>query len=96
MGRGLHPRTLSWWAAQIGRSGGPTRGARRDVTSAPRSRAFLEVRPSASAAKPTSEGRSAATVEVILRNGRCVRVGADFEATALLHLLQLLEEDVAC
>ena len=97
---GLHPRTLAWWARQLEGSGakrgsGDDSGAKRGLAR-PASK-FLPARvtdsraTSAVAAEPERH-----EVEVVLRNGRRVRVSREFQLEALARLLDAVEAGGAC
>lgn len=85
---GIDPWRLYWWRRKL--EPAATRAAREDVraesvaTPAP----FLPVRVSQTVAQPPS----CATFEVVMVNGRTVRVPADFDASALRRLLGVVEE----
>jgi hypothetical protein len=83
-GHGLHAGTLAAWGSKIG-----------DIEAAPgRSVAFLPVR----VAEPASKESAPATpvMEVVLRNGRRVRVGGGFDGDAVARLLDVAERGGRC
>jgi hypothetical protein len=93
---GLHPRTLAWWARQLeGRGAKQGRGAKRDL--AKPSAKFLPARLSDSRATSAVEAAPERhEVEVVLRNGRRVRVGRNFQLEALARLLDTVEAGGSC
>jgi hypothetical protein len=77
----LDAGTLAWWASRL----------RTEIAARPRRKsksepAFLAVRVRQSPVRPT-EG----TFEVVLANGRCVRVSGDFDAERVSRLLAAVE-----
>ena len=94
---GLHPRTLAWWARQLEGSGAKQQGsgAKRGVAK-PTSK-FLPARLTASRATSAVVAvPERSEVEVVLRNGRRVLVGHDFELEALARLLDAVEAGGPC
>jgi transposase len=83
--RGIHAGTLAGWASKVRESSGAR--ARGDARSM-----FVPVR--VAPATPTSEIRpERGEVEVVLRNGRRVRVSGDFDSGSLARLLMVAEGD---
>jgi hypothetical protein len=79
--RDLDAGTLAWWASRL----------RSEVTLRPERKsksepAFLAVRVRQSPVRPTD-----GTFEVVLANGRCVRVSGDFDAERVSRLLAAAE-----
>jgi transposase len=74
----LNPVTFYWWRREL---------KRRDQ--APPTPLFLPVRvlPEREQAEPSASG-----IEVVLANGRLVRVGAGFDSQTLARVVALLEE----
>jgi len=93
---GLHPRTLAWWARQLeGRGAKQGSLAKRGL--AKPSAKFLPARLSDSRATSAVEAvPERHEVEVVLRNGRRVRVGRDFQLEALARLLDTVEAGGSC
>ncbi len=92
----LHPRTLTWWARQLD-GGGAKQGSGAKRGLAKPSSKFLPARLTDSretSAVATVPERS--EVEVVLRNGRRVVVGRDFELEALARLLDAVEAGGPC
>jgi hypothetical protein len=87
---GLHPRTLVWWARQL-ESNRTKQGPAKPTSK------FLPARLTAtrgtSVVAATPERRA---VEVVLRNGRRVLVGRDFELETLARLLDAVEAGGSC
>jgi hypothetical protein len=94
---GLHPRTLAWWARQLEGSSGAKQGSGAKRGVAKPSAKFLPARISdlgvRSAAEAVPERHE---VEVVLRNGRRVRVGREFQLEALARLLDAVEAGGSC
>ncbi|MEP6653191.1 MAG: hypothetical protein ABJA82_07515 [Myxococcales bacterium] len=86
--RGLHPGTLAAWGRKIDGAGGESGAA------AGRPMAFLPVRVAEVAGKEPAPGM--ATMEVLLLNGRRVRVGKEFDGAAVARLLDAAEGGVQC
>lgn len=87
---GLHPRTLVWWARQL-EGNGAKKGLGKPALK------FLPAR--LTAARATSVVAATperSEVEVVLRNGRRVLVGRDFELETLARLLDAVEAGGAC
>jgi len=87
---GLHPRTLVWWARQL-ESNRTKQGPGKPTSK------FLPARLTtarATAAVAATPERS--QVEVVLRNGRRVLVGRDFELEVLARLLDAVEAGDSC
>ncbi|MCC6997686.1 MAG: hypothetical protein IT370_23915 [Deltaproteobacteria bacterium] len=74
---GLTRRRLTWWQERLGQTAGP-----RGSVSAPVAPVDI-----ISAAVPSA----ASTIEVLLRGGRAVRVGADVDEAALARIVAALE-----
>lgn len=95
---GLHPRTLEWWARQLEGGGAkPGSGGKRGLGK-PSSK-FVPARLAASPSRAASVVDAAPErheVEVVLRNGRRVRVGREFQLDALARLLDKVEAGGAC
>lgn len=88
--QGLHPRTLVWWARQL-EGNGAKQGPGKPTSK------FLPARlTSARATSVVAATPERSEVEVVLRNGRRVLVGRDFELEALAHLLDAVEAGGAC
>lgn len=83
--RGIHAGTLAGWASKVRETMGARAGARGDGKSM-----FVPVRvaPAARASATYSEGGEA---EVVLRNGRRVRVSGNFDNGSLARLLMVAE-----
>lgn len=101
--RDLSRSTLTWWASQLGVTAAAGKPTPEDT--APGAPAFLPVRVVAaqvpgvqeSAARvAASTDRLATSFEVLLINGRRVRVGDGFDATALARLLDVAEGGARC
>ena len=107
--RGLSPSALHWWKGELAR-GDSARGSRsarpcsaKGVGSGSEAKAkpaFVAVRVAAGAADgaavpPRAAGRAEGAVEVVLGNGRRVRVGSGFEAEVLVRVVGVLE-GMAC
>lgn len=101
--RDLSRSTLTWWASQLGEAASAMRPGSEEST--PRTPAFLPVRVVAAQEPGIEESatriaapthRPATSFEVVLINGRRVRVGDGFDATALRRLLEVVEGDVRC
>jgi hypothetical protein len=76
---GLEKGTLAWWGQQL----------RSDTTrSAAKPAQFLPVRVTAT---PDVKVERHSPIELVLRNGRCIRISGEFQAEALLRLLQIVE-----
>ena len=91
--RGLHAGTLAGWASKV-----------RDSVVAPRasngqrSSLFVPVHVAAAAATERAAGKAGADggqLEVVLRNGRSVRVSGKFDGEAVARLL-MIAEGAAC
>lgn len=83
---GLKEATLRHWKWQLGR-GRRKRRARQRPTAAAAALSFIEVKPAL-----TSQLVAGELFEVILRDGRRVRVPPSFDEAALRRLLVVLEE----
>jgi len=101
--RGLSRSTLTWWASQLGVKAAAGKPASEGT--APRAPAFLPVRVVAAQEPGGQEStarvaaytdRLATSFEVVLINGRRVRVGDGFDATALARLLDVAEGGARC
>lgn len=94
---GLHPRTLAWWARQLeGSSGAKQSGGAKRVMAKPSAK-FLPARLSDSRATSAVEAVAERhDVEVVLRNGRRVRVSREFQLEALARLLDTVEAGGSC
>jgi hypothetical protein len=107
--RGLSPSAFHWWkgelsrrdAARGSRSARPCSAKRAgNGTEAKAKPAFVAVRVAASAAAGAAvplraDGRVEGAVDVVLRNGHRVRVGAGFDAEVLGRVVGVLE-GLAC
>jgi hypothetical protein len=103
---GLRTNTLTWWASQLGIRA--TTSDREAPAAAVRSPAFLQVRvvgdsPGQTEASrdgertPEEQERKAGPgLELLLRNGRSVRVDVGFDAETLTRLLAVAEGAAAC
>lgn len=80
---GIDPQRLKWWRWKL--SGSPAPSA-----SAPR---FVPVRVVES---PVEQVPGGAALEVVLTNGRVVRVPAGFDAAALERVLAIASREEAC
>lgn len=85
---GLKAGTLLWWSAQLKRK--PTLAAAHDATPV----AFLPLR--VREAKSARSAAEAASVEVILGNGRRVRVVGDVDVAQLERVLSAAEGGDRC
>lgn len=94
---GLHPRTLAWWARQLEGSSGVKQSSGAKRSGAKPSANFLPARLSDSRATSAVEAaRELHDVEVVLRNGRRVRVSREFQLEALARLLDTVEAGGSC
>lgn len=94
--QGLHPRTLVWWARQL-EGGGAKQGSRAKRGRGKPSSRFLPARLADSRATTAVEAvPERHDVEVVLRNGRRVRVSRDFQLEALACLLDAVEKVSSC
>ena len=92
--RGLHPRTLAWWGRLLEKEVKPTRSVLGRSGQSPQ---FLPVRLAASSgAASVGVGAEPSTIEVVLLNGRRVRVGSEFQVGALARLLDAVEAGGQC
>lgn len=86
---GLHPGTLAVWGSRLGRVEATQVGASRSKTMR-----FLPVRvaegPRVAAPAPRGE------VEVLLLNGRRIRICGDFENDAMARLLEIADRGGRC
>ena len=85
---GLHPGTLAVWGSRIGHVEAPKTGASRSGKVR-----FLPVRV---AEGPCAEAAPRGEVEVLLLNGRCVRIRGEFQNEAVARLLDLAERGGRC
>lgn len=84
--RGLHAGTLTVWAGKLGmRTGG--------ASTAPRS-AFLPVRLADAGREPSAGVRG--EIEVVLANGRCVRIRGDVQSEVVARVLDVAERGGRC
>ena len=81
--RGLHPQRLGWWKTQLARRAAQPEPAPSELPAAP---TFLPIH----VAAPAPVARLAVPFEVVLPDGRIVRVPQDFAAPALAELLAVL------
>ncbi len=103
--RGLSPSAFHWWKGELARRDGArssrsvrpcsAKGIRSGVETKAKP-AFVAVRVAAggvagAAVPPRANGRVEGGVEVVLRNGRRVRVGSGFEAEVLVRVVGVLE-----
>ena len=88
----LHPGTLSCWASRLRlESGGPKAGERSRVSR------FAPVRVvDGTESKQTTAPKHGGKFEVVLNNGRAVRVMGPFQPDALLELLAIVEGHGSC
>lgn len=88
--RGIHAGTLAGWLSKVRETGGAGTGARVDARSV-----FVPVRvsPVPSAAPSSAEHGD---IEVVLRNGRRVRVRGNFDNGSLARLLMVVEGGASC
>jgi hypothetical protein len=92
--RGLHPRTLAWWGRLLGKEAPPQGSAASRGGRLPQ---FLPVRLAASSGGASvNVGAEPSTIEVVLLNGRRVRVGSEFQVGALARLLDAVEAGGRC
>lgn len=85
----VHPGTLMVWGSKL-REVVPLAGRRRQRGAG----MFLPVRATSGERPPVSTAE--AGVEVVLRNGRRVRVGGDFQAEVLARVLDVAEGGGRC
>ena len=92
----LHPGTLAFWASRL-RHGADSRPARKSTNGASAS-AFLPVRVSSKSAlrEISTEMSVVGGLEVVLTNGRRVRVAGPFRAESLAQLLAVVEGGATC
>ena len=85
--RGIPASTLQWWRSVRRRQAQSSNDGRRPRAKGPK---FVEV---ATRSDPGTAERSknAGVFEVVLRNGRTVRVPLDFDAAVLSRLIRTLE-----
>lgn len=91
---GLHPRTLSWWARLLekGDKTEQPKVARRE-----RPTNFLPVKIADSRMTGVpAPAHERGEVEVVLLNGRRVRIGSEFQLDALVRLLDAVEAGGRC
>jgi len=94
---GLHPRTLVWWARQLEGSGAKQQGGGAKRGLGKRTLKFLPAKLTDSrAASAVAAVPERHEVEVVLRNGRRVRVSREFELDALARLLDTVEAGGPC
>jgi transposase len=89
--RGLSYHRLYRWRRKL--------GASASIDSPPKIDAFASVKVVESRAMPTSltgYTEESCVLEIIVRNGRRIRIGRDFDARALSRLLAVVEEGQAC
>lgn len=84
--RGLHAGTLAAWASKLRDVATADGGAERTPS------AFLPVR----VTTPRPSQSAGADVEIVLNNGRRVRVGGDFQSEQLARLLAVVEGGSSC
>jgi hypothetical protein len=84
---GLHAGTLAAWGSKIGSAGAESEAASRPV-------AFLPVRVAGQVGKESAPMMS--VMEVVLLNGRRVRVGKEFDGDAVARLLDVAEGGRGC
>lgn len=87
----LHKGTLAWWGQQLG---GEVVGAGRCETK-PKGQ-FLPVRIADHAAAATVAPESRAEMELVLLNGRRIRINGEFQADVLAQLLRVAEGGAQC
>ena len=85
---GLHAGTLAAWGSKVGSAGAESEAASRAVV------AFLPVRVAGQVGKESAPMTS--VMEVVLLNGRRVRVGKEFDEDAVARLLDVAEGGRAC
>lgn len=94
---GLHPRTLVWWARQLEGSGAKQQGSGAKRGPAKHTSKFLPARLTDSRATSAVEvAPEHHEVEVVLRNGRRVRVSRECQLDALARLLDAVEAGGPC
>ncbi len=85
--RGLKRSTLLWWSCQLGLAlAGPSPGTRASTSSV----AFLPLRVREESSAPMPRVTSA-RIEVLLRNGRRIRVIGDVDAELLARVIEAAE-----
>jgi hypothetical protein len=75
----LEKGTLAWWGQQL---------RNHTARSAASPAQFLPVRVTPT---PDVKLERHSSIELVLRNGRCIRINGEFQAEALLRLLQIVE-----
>lgn len=93
----LHPRTLAWWVAFL-KKGVSSRSA---TATKSKEKRFVPVRvvDGKPTKRPTSEVTTTTTFEafeVVLVNGRRIRVPVAYQPEALIQLLNVVEGHVSC
>ena len=93
----LHPRTLAWWATFL-KKGVSSRSA---IPSKSKEKRFVPVRvvDESLTERPISTGTTKTTIEafeVVLANGRRVRVTGAYQPEALIRLLNVAEGHASC
>ena len=81
--QGLKPADFSWWKYEL---------ARRAAQPNPAQPKFIPITAIRIEASASPGGDAGVSFEIVLRNGRIVRTGADFDASALARLLSLAEQ----
>ena len=101
--RDLSRSTLTWWASQLGATASARNAASEGA--AQREPAFLPVRvmgelePAKRESTPriaAPDDEQARSFEVVLVNGRRVRVSEGFDAATLARLLEVVEGGIRC
>lgn len=92
---GLHPRTLAWWARQL-EKGDKTEQPKVARREHPANFLPVKITDSGVAGVPAPAHGGGGEVEVVLLNGRRVRVGSEFQLDALVRLLNAVEAGGQC